>query len=77
MFAPGSAMHRHLQLNMHFVRLRNISLCSAKQVNKTEGENTHCVSSPAWEKYFILCCKDKEYRRSKSSAVCDHPIEAH
>lgn len=37
-FAHGSARHTHLQLNMHFVRLRNISLCPAKQVNKTEGE---------------------------------------
>lgn len=52
-FAHVSAKYMYLQLKMHFTGLRNISLWSVKQVNKTERE-TYTVSACLYAKITLF-----------------------
>lgn len=64
-FAHVSPKHKHLQSSMHFVRLRNISLCSVKQVNKIERE-IYTVSACLYAKITLFSVvKTKHTERKK------------
>lgn len=52
-FAQVSAKYTRLQLSVHFLRLRNISLWSVKQGNKTERE-IYTVSACLYAKITLF-----------------------
>lgn len=67
-FAHISAKYMYLQSSLHFVRVRNISLWSVKQVNKIERE-IYTVSACLYTKITIFSVVQIACRKKKCTRV--------